>query len=134
VPRSSEYSPSRHGTGWSSNKPGQQAVNFLNNPNVSLDAKIEYMEMNGVTPPPGMLEQRPDEAMARDFIEADPEVSPRERARQQRDEEEPEMLRGRTTTHYLINFCATGFGYNLRRRLSETSEIQRVRQEYRQGS
>ena len=50
------------------------------------------------------------------------------------EEEEPESLRGQTTTHYLINFCATGFGYNLRRRLSETSEIQRVRREYAQGS
>ena len=49
-------------------------------------------------------------------------------------DEEPESLRGQTTTHYLINFCATGFGYNLRRRLSETSEIERVRREYAQGS
>jgi len=107
----------------------------LNNPNVSIDAKIEYIENNGATPPPGMLEERPDSAMARDFIESDPEVSPREQARiEAAREEEPEMLRGRTTTHYLINFCATGFGYNLRRRLSETSEIERVRQEYRQGS
>ena len=132
--RSSNYSPSRHGRGWPSSKPGNAAVNFLNNPNVAVDAKIEYIIDNGATPPPGMLEERPDEAMARDFVESDPEVSPRERVRQQRDEEEPDSLRGQTTTHYLINFCATGFGYNLRRRMSETSEIQRVRQEYTQGS
>jgi len=136
--RSSNYSPSRHGRGWSSSKPGNAAVNFLNNPNVAVDAKIEYIINNGATPPPGMLEERPDEAMARDFVESDPEVSLRERVRQQRDEErdeeEPESLRGQTTTHYLINFCATGFGYNLRRRLSETSEIERVRREYAQGS
>lgn len=142
--RSSNYSPSRHGRGWSSGKPGNAAVNFLNNPNVSNDAKIEYIRNNGATPPSGMLEggvmgiAYDVDRMARDFIEEDPQVSSREQRRidaaREREEEEPESLRGQTTTHYLINFCATGFGYNLRRALSQLSEIQRVQQEYRQGS
>ena len=124
--RSSNYSPSRHGRGWSSSKPGNAAVNFLDNPNVANDAKIEYIRNNGATPPNSMLEQVSDDEnpipIPPTFI--DPVTT----------DEEPESLRGQTTTHYLINFCATGFGYNLRRRLSETSEIQRVQQEYRQGS
>lgn len=123
--RSSEYSPSRHGTGWSSSKPGNAAVNFLNNPNVAADAKIEYIRNNGATPPPSMLEQIDEETESTPTpTVSDPMTT----------DEEPESLRGQTTTHYLINFCATGFGYNLRRRLSETSEIQRVRREYTQGS
>ena len=125
--RSSNYSPSRHGRGWSSSKPGNAAVNFLNNPNVAVDAKIEYIRNNGATPPASMLEQGGNtpniEPPTPPPLTPDPFT-----------EEEPESLRGQTTTHYLINFCATGFGYNLRRRLSETSEIQRVQQEYRQGS
>jgi len=125
VARSSEYSPSRHGTGWSSSKPGNAAVNFLNNPNVAADAKIEYIRNNGATPPPSMLEQIDEETESTPTpTVSDPMTT----------DEEPESLRGQTTTHYLINFCATGFGYNLRRRLSETSEIQRVRREYTQGS
>ena len=123
--RSSNYSPSRHGRGWSSGKPGNAAVNFLNNPNVSNDAKIEYIRNNNATPPASMLEQGSvDDTPTPTPLTPDPMAQ----------EEEPESLRGQTTTHYLINFCATGFGYNLRRRLSETSEIQRVQQEYRQGS
>ncbi len=125
MPRSRNYSPSRHGTGWTGTKPGNAAVNFLNNPNVAVDAKIEYIRNNGATPPASMLEQGSgDETPTPPPLTPDPFT----------EEEEPESLRGQTTTHYLINFCATGFGYNLRRRLSETSEIQRVQQEYRQGS
>ncbi len=125
MPRSRNYSPSRHGTGWTGTKPGNAAVNFLNNPNVAVDAKIEYIRNNGATPPASMLEQGGgDETPTPPPLTPDPFT----------EEEEPESLRGQTTTHYLINFCATGFGYNLRRRLSETSEIQRVQQEYRQGS
>ena len=124
--RSPNYSPSRHGRGWPSSKPGNAAVNFLDNPNVANDAKIEYIQNNGARPPDSMLEQTistPDTPTPTPLT-PDPMIQ----------EEEPESLRGQTTTHYLINFCATGFGYNLRRRLSETSEIQRVQQEYRQGS
>ena len=125
MPRSRNYSPSRHGTGWTGTKPGNAAVNFLNNPNVAVDAKIEYIRNNGATPPASMLEQGSgDETPTPPPLTPDPFT----------EEEEPESLRGQTTTHYLINFCATGFGYNLRRRLSETSEIQRVRREYAQGS
>lgn len=127
MPRSSEYSPSRHGTGWPSSKPGNAAVNFLNNPNVAADAKIEYIRNNGATPPASMLEGRDE------IEESSPTTTPLV-SDPMTTNEEPESLRGQTTTHYLINFCATGFGYNLRQRLSETSEIQRVRQEYRQGS
>ncbi|MCP4122176.1 MAG: hypothetical protein GY751_10525 [Bacteroidetes bacterium] len=135
MPRSRNYSPSRHGTGWSGSKPGNAAVNFLNNPNVAVDAKIEYIRNNGATPPTSMLEQADNPIVEGNTPATDPAfrqnpVIPDPMAQ----EEEPESLRGQTTTHYLINFCATGFGYNLRRRLSETSEIQRVRQEYRQGS
>lgn len=129
MPRSRNYSPSRHGTGWTGTKPGNAAVNFLNNPNVAVDAKIEYIRNNGATPPASMLEQAGntpnDEPSTPNPVIPDPMTM---------EDEEPESLRGQTTTHYLINFCATGFGYNLRRRLSETSEIQRVQQEYRQGS
>jgi len=124
--RSSNYSPSRHGRGWSSSKPGNAAVNFLNNPNVSDDAKIEYIINNGATPPASMLEQGNNDSAYSPPTPLTPDPMTQE--------EEPESLRGQTTTHYLINFCATGFGYNLRRRLEETSEIQRVQQEYRQGS
>ncbi len=125
--RSSNYSPSRHGRGWSSGKPGNAAVNFLNNPNVADDAKIEYIRENGATPPTSMLE--------RGSVDETPTPPPTPLTPDpMTQEEEPESLRGQTTTHYLINFCATGFGYNLRRRVSETSEIQRVRQEYTQGS
>ncbi len=130
MPRSRNYSPSRHGTGWTGTKPGNAAVNFLNNPNVAVDAKIEYIRNNGATPPASMLEQagntpNDEPSLPRYPVIPDPMTM---------EDEEPESLRGQTTTHYLINFCATGFGYNLRRRLSETSEIQRVQQEYRQGS
>jgi len=124
--RSSNYSPSRHGRGWSSSKPGNAAVNFLNNPNVAVDAKIEYIINNGATPPASMLEQGNNDSAYSPPTPLTPDPMTQE--------EEPESLRGQTTTHYLINFCATGFGYNLRRRLEETSEIQRVQQEYRQGS
>ncbi len=125
MPRSQNYSPSRHGTGWAGTKPGNAAVNFLDNPNVANDAKIEYIRNNNATPPTSMLEQGGvDETPT-----PPPPLTPDPMT-----QEEPESLRGQTTTHYLINFCATGFGYNLRRRLSETSEIQRVRREYAQGS
>jgi len=129
VPRSRNYSPSRHGTGWSSSKPGNAAVNFLNNPNVAVDAKIEYIRNNGATPPASMLEQAGNTPNNEPSTPTNPIIPDPMSV-----DEEPESLRGQTTTHYLINFCATGFGYNLRRRLSETSEIERVRREYAQGS
>ncbi len=129
MPRSRNYSPSRHGTGWSSSKPGNAAVNFLNNPNVAVDAKIEYIRNNGATPPASMLEQAGNTPNNEPSTPTNPIIPDPMSV-----DEEPESLRGQTTTHYLINFCATGFGYNLRRRLSETSEIERVRREYAQGS
>jgi hypothetical protein len=129
VPRSRNYSPSRHGRGWSSSKPGNAAVNFLNNPNVAVDAKIEYIRNNGATPPASMLEQAGNTPNNEPSTPTNPIIPDPMSV-----DEEPESLRGQTTTHYLINFCATGFGYNLRRRLSETSEIERVRREYAQGS
>ena len=124
--RSRNYQSDFHGTGWPSSKPGNAAVNFLNNPNVAVDAKIEYIINNGATPPASMLEQGNNDSAYSPPTPLTPDPMTQE--------EEPESLRGQTTTHYLINFCATGFGYNLRRRLEETSEIQRVQQEYRQGS
>ena len=129
MPRSRNYSPSRHGRGWSSSKPGNAAVNFLNNPNVAVDAKIEYIRNNGATPPASMLEQAGNIPNNEPSTPTNPIIPDPMSV-----DEEPESLRGQTTTHYLINFCATGFGYNLRRRLSETSEIERVRREYAQGS
>ncbi len=129
MPRSRNYSPSRHGRGWSSSKPGNAAVNFLNNPNVAVDAKIEYIRNNGATPPASMLEQAGNTPNNEPSTPTNPIIPDPMSV-----DEEPESLRGQTTTHYLINFCATGFGYNLRRRLSETSEIERVRREYAQGS
>ena len=132
MPRSPNYIPSRHGTGWEQNAPGNAAVKFLDHPNVAVDAKIEYIQENGATPPSSMLSENPQATRAPDNLDEAP--TPTVSDPIAREEEEPESLRGQTTTHYLINFCATGFGYNLRRRLGETSEIQRVQQEYRQGS
>ena len=129
--RSPNYDPSRHGTGWTSKMPDRRALTLLDNPNVQQDTKIEYIESNGATPPADWI----GTVTTTDSLIASPEgEGPVEFPDGTiRYEEEPEILVGRITTHYLINYCSTGFGYNLRRRLEETSEIERVRQEY-QGS
>lgn len=51
MPRSRNYSPSRHGTGWPSNQPSNAIVAFLDNPNVSDEQRMQVFLDNEVTPP-----------------------------------------------------------------------------------
>jgi len=49
--RSRNYSPARHGTGWSSGQPSNAIVVFLDNPNVSDEQRMQVFRDNEVTPP-----------------------------------------------------------------------------------
>ena len=54
MPRSPDYNPSRHGTGWKTNEPSKSIVAFLDNPFVTDEQRMEVFTDNGVTPPPSL--------------------------------------------------------------------------------
>ena len=54
MPRSPNYDPSRHGTGWPSNQPSKTTVAYLDNPFVTDEQRMEVFSDNSVTPPPSL--------------------------------------------------------------------------------
>lgn len=51
MPRSPDYNPARHGTGWKSNEPKKTTVAFLDNPFVTDEQRMQVFSDNDVTPP-----------------------------------------------------------------------------------
>tara|TARA_Y100000389_G_scaffold24075_2_gene20789 strand:+ start:2334 stop:2804 length:471 start_codon:yes stop_codon:yes gene_type:complete len=54
MPRSPNYDPSRHGTGWPSSQPSKTTVAYLDNPFVTDEQRMEVFSDNSVTPPPSL--------------------------------------------------------------------------------
>lgn len=131
--RSSRYIPTQHGTGWPTNQPNDAAIDFLEGPYTSTDAKIEYLNSMNVEIPEFLLEEASDESTTTQSIVGDNNIVAGGNIVISPEPEEPEELQNRTTTHYLINWPGTGFNYRLQRRLSETRQLQAIRQNYREN-
>jgi len=131
--RSKDYNPSLHGTGWGPNDPGNAAIKFIDDTNVTTDAKIEWIRGKEARPPnPIPSSWRPSSAIVEQTIEPyDPDVLVDIEVPEIN--EEPEELQQTITTHYLINYCASGFGYLLRSRLDALARIQDVQDRYNQA-
>lgn len=59
MPRSPNYNPATHGTGWPSNQPSNAIVAYLNNPVVTNQQRLMLWEQEGVTPPPNFSSSTP---------------------------------------------------------------------------
>jgi hypothetical protein len=127
---SPNYNPSRHGTGWATGMPNDAAIKFLEGPYTSTDAKIQWLQDMGVTIPAYLLEDASEEESVSQSIVGDNNIVA---GGDIVISQEPEELQNRTTTHYLINWPGTGFNYRLQRRLSETRQLQNIRQTYREN-
>ena len=59
MPRSPNYNPATHGTGWPPNQPSNAIVAYLNNPVVTNQQRLMLWEQEGVTPPPNFSASTP---------------------------------------------------------------------------
>ena len=114
--RSPRYDPARHGTNWDNprDNPVEKAIDWLEQDNVSPENKAAYIISMGGTPPdtlptPTVTEEEVEEEVV---------------------DEEPPELQGRTTTHFMINWAGTGFEYRLQRRLSDSLQIEAIRNDW----
>jgi len=120
--------------------PNDAAVNFLEGAYTSADAKIQWLQEMGVSIPEYLRESQESTitqtVVGDNNIQAvgDIEITGDTDTPLRPIEEEPADLQNRTTTHYLINWPGTGFNYRLQRRLSETRQLQAIREAYRENA